>query len=63
MLAQGPDIVPIFGTKHRAYLDENIESLDVRLLSSELEQMEVIAPRGAAAGTRYPARMMELVGR
>ena len=63
VLAQGPDIVPIFGTKHRAYLDENLESLDVRLLSSELEQMEVIAPRGAAAGTRYPARMMELVGR
>ena len=31
VLAQGEDIVPIPGTKHVSYLDENIGALDVKL--------------------------------
>ena len=31
VLAQGEDIVPIPGTKHIQYLDENIGALDVKL--------------------------------
>src|SRR3954451_21245015 len=36
VLAQGEDIVPIPGTKHVKYLDENIAALDIRLTGQEL---------------------------
>jgi aryl-alcohol dehydrogenase-like predicted oxidoreductase len=53
LLAQGEDIVPIPGTKQRRYLDENIDSLKIELAPSDLEEIEEVAPRGAAAGDRY----------
>jgi aryl-alcohol dehydrogenase-like predicted oxidoreductase len=53
LLAQGDDIVPIPGTKQRRYLDENIDSLQIELARSDLEEIEEVAPRGAAAGDRY----------
>jgi aryl-alcohol dehydrogenase-like predicted oxidoreductase len=53
LLAQGEDIVPIPGTKQRRYLDENIESLEIEITPTELERIEEVAPKGAAAGDRY----------
>jgi len=53
VLAQGEDIVPIFGTKRRTYLEENIEALEVELTAMDLRHLEGIAPPGAAAGARY----------
>jgi aryl-alcohol dehydrogenase-like predicted oxidoreductase len=53
VLAQGPDVVPIPGTKRRSYLSENIAALDVVLSPAELAALEAVAPRGAAAGERY----------
>ena len=53
LLAQGDDIVPIPGTKQRRYLDENIGSLQVELSPSDMEEIEEVAPKGAAAGDRY----------
>jgi aryl-alcohol dehydrogenase-like predicted oxidoreductase len=53
LLRQGDDIVPIPGTKQRRYLDENIASLDIELTPSDLEEIEEVAPKGAAAGDRY----------
>jgi aryl-alcohol dehydrogenase-like predicted oxidoreductase len=53
LLARGDDIVPIPGTKQRRYLDENIDSLEIELTPSDLEEIEEIAPKGAAAGDRY----------
>ncbi|NNN03551.1 MAG: aldo/keto reductase [Acidimicrobiaceae bacterium] len=53
VLAQGPDVVPIPGTKRRRYLSENIAALDVVLSPAELAALEAVAPRGAAAGERY----------
>ncbi len=53
LLAQGQDIVPIPGTKQRRYLDENIDSMGVELNPSDLEEIEEVAPKGAAAGDRY----------
>ena len=53
LLAQGEDIVPIPGTKHRRYLDENIGALKVELTTADLEQIEEVAPKGVAAGDRY----------
>jgi aryl-alcohol dehydrogenase-like predicted oxidoreductase len=53
LLAQGNDIVPIPGTKHRRYLEENIGALRVELTRSDLEEVEEVAPKGVAAGDRY----------
>jgi aryl-alcohol dehydrogenase-like predicted oxidoreductase len=53
LLAQGGDIVPIPGTKQRRYLEENIGALDVELTSADLEEIEEVAPKGAAVGDRY----------
>ena len=61
VLAQGQDIVPIPGTKHVRYLDENIGALDVSLSSDELRRLDEILPAGAAAGERYHERGMETV--
>ena len=61
VLAQGEDIVPIPGTKHVRYLDENIAALDVRLSDDDLRRLDDILPPGAAAGTRYHERGMETV--
>jgi aryl-alcohol dehydrogenase-like predicted oxidoreductase len=63
VLAQGQDIVPIPGTKRRAYLDENLDAMTVSLTEAELKEIEAVFPQGAAAGTRYPAAMMASVGR
>jgi len=53
LLAQGKDIVPIPGTKQRRYLEENIGALDVQLTSADREEIEEVAPKGAAVGDRY----------
>jgi aryl-alcohol dehydrogenase-like predicted oxidoreductase len=63
VLAQGADIVPIPGTKHRKYLEENVGALDVRLSADDLRRLDQILPPGAAAGTRYAAAQMQAVGR
>jgi aryl-alcohol dehydrogenase-like predicted oxidoreductase len=63
VLAQGNDIVPIPGTKHIRYLDENIGALDVKLTPDDLKCLDEILPPGAAAGDRYHARGMETVNR
>ena len=63
VLAQGEDIVPIPGTKHVKYLDQNIDALKVRLSDDDLRRLDTILPPGAAAGERYHARGMETVNR
>jgi aryl-alcohol dehydrogenase-like predicted oxidoreductase len=54
VLARGSDIVPIPGTKRRAYLEENLRAADVELTPSELEALDSAAPPDFAAGDRYP---------
>lgn len=61
VLAQGEDIIPIPGTKRSKYLDENVAALDLKLTPDDLRRIEEIAPRGAAAGPRYPEAMMRLL--
>jgi aryl-alcohol dehydrogenase-like predicted oxidoreductase len=63
VLAQGQDIVPIPGTRHVKYLDQNIGALDVDLTAEDLQRLDEILPPGAAAGERYHARGMETVNR
>lgn len=54
VLTQGDDIVPIPGTKHVEYLQENIAALDIHLSEDDLKQLNIAAPRGIAKGDRYP---------
>lgn len=61
VLAQGDDIVPIPGTKRRTYLEENAAAADIALSQKDLEEIDAVAPPGAAAGTRYPEAMMQFV--
>ena len=61
VLAQGDGIFPIFGTKRQKYLEENLRALEVSLTAEDLRRIEEIAPRGAAAGERYPEHMLRLV--
>jgi aryl-alcohol dehydrogenase-like predicted oxidoreductase len=61
VLAQGEDVVPIPGTKRRTYLEENVAAADVELTAEDLASIEVVAPRGVAAGERYPAEHMSRV--
>jgi aryl-alcohol dehydrogenase-like predicted oxidoreductase len=63
VLAQGHDIVPIPGTKHVKYLDDNIGALKVHLTGEVLKRLDSILPPGAAAGQRYHERGMETVNR
>jgi aryl-alcohol dehydrogenase-like predicted oxidoreductase len=59
MLAQGDDIVAIPGTKRSARVDENLGALDVTLSAADVQALSDAFPRGAAAGTRYPAGGMK----
>ncbi|PYX35085.1 MAG: aldo/keto reductase [Acidobacteria bacterium] len=61
VLAQGEDVVPIPGTKHRKYLEENVAALDVKLTEDDLRRIDEVIPHDAAAGSRYPEHMMQLV--
>jgi len=61
LLAQGDDIVAIPGTRYPKRLDENIGALAVKLSSDELARISAAVPKGAAAGTRYPAGGMNAV--
>jgi aryl-alcohol dehydrogenase-like predicted oxidoreductase len=63
VLAQGSDVVPIPGTRGRRHLDENLASLNVPLAADDLARLDRAMPPGSAAGTRYPAAIMALLGR
>ncbi len=53
VLAQGDDVVPIPGTKRRAYLEENVGAAAVHLSDDDLARLGEIAPPGVAQGGRY----------
>jgi aryl-alcohol dehydrogenase-like predicted oxidoreductase len=59
LLAQGPDLIPIPGTKRRERLVENLGALAVSLSKSDVEEISNAIPAGAAAGTRYPEQQMK----
>ena len=63
LLQQGEDIVPIPGTKRRAYLEENVGAVSLKLSAEEMGQLGHSLPPGAIAGPRYNERMMALVDR
>jgi len=63
VLGQGEDVVPIPGTKRVKYLEENVGAVAIRLSSAILGELSKAAPKGAAAGARYPEPAMRALGR
>lgn len=62
LLARGPDIVPIPGTKRIERLEENLGALALALSAGDLESLEAAFPPGVTAGARYPAEHLARVG-
>ena len=56
--ARGADIVPLVGARRRERLSEALGALDVVLTGQDMTAIEVAAPKGSAAGERYPAMQM-----
>ena len=63
VLSRGKDVVPIPGTKHRKYLEENAAAAAVTLSADDLRRLEQAAPRGATAGDRYAPQGMRTINR
>ncbi|CAG7967773.1 unnamed protein product [Penicillium nalgiovense] len=58
LLAQGPDIFPIPGTRSTKRVDENTKSALLQLTDKEVQDLRDFVERTEIAGTRYPAMMM-----
>jgi aryl-alcohol dehydrogenase-like predicted oxidoreductase len=56
--AQGSDIVPLVGARHRERLTESLHAADLHLDGAALAEIEAAVPAGAAAGERYAAPLM-----
>ncbi len=61
VLAQGADIVPLFGARRRDRLSEALGALDISLSADDLRRIEQAVPKDSAAGERYhPTQMAHL---
>ncbi len=63
LLAQGPDIVPIFGTTRRERLRENLAAIGLQLAGCDQFLLEQVFERGSTAGARYDERGMAMLDR
>ncbi len=61
LLHQGPDIVPIPGTRRTSRLDENAAATMLELDAAELARLDEVLSRHEVAGTRYPEAGMRNV--
>lgn len=59
VLGQRPRFTPTLGIRTLAQLDEAVAA--VPLTAAQLAEVEALAPRGAVAGTRYPAAQMAVL--
>lgn len=53
VLAQGPHLVPIPGTRRIRTLEDNAAAADIVLGAEDLARIEAVFPKGAASGHRY----------
>lgn len=53
VLAQGPHLVPIPGTRRIRTLEENAAATEIALTPEDLARIEAVFPKGAASGHRY----------
>jgi aryl-alcohol dehydrogenase-like predicted oxidoreductase len=62
LLHQGPDIVPIPGTRRIANLEANVSAADVTLDAATLARLDEMLPAGVLGEDRYPPGSIERVG-
>jgi aryl-alcohol dehydrogenase-like predicted oxidoreductase len=62
LLAQGDEVVPIPGTKRRAYLEQNCAAADIALTKDEIGALSKAFAPNVAAGTRYPEKQLAGLG-
>jgi aryl-alcohol dehydrogenase-like predicted oxidoreductase len=61
VLSKGDDIIPIPGTKRRAYLEENAAAAEIKLTPAEVAELEAAVPANEVVGDRYePANMQRI---
>ena len=63
LLHEGDDIVPIPGTKHVNYLEENAAAVNIELTRDDLDRIDEVIPAGAFSGDRYTAAAMARVNK
>jgi aryl-alcohol dehydrogenase-like predicted oxidoreductase len=62
LLATGPDVVPIPGTKRQAHLAENLGAAAIALSPQEWAELGRAVPATAVAGDRYPPAELSRLG-
>jgi len=63
LLHQGPDIIPIPGTKRLKYLEENAAAVAIKLSKEDVATLGAQIPAGSAKGERYYGPAMSAVNR
>jgi aryl-alcohol dehydrogenase-like predicted oxidoreductase len=63
LLAQGPSVVPIPGTRRLSRLDENIGAARVTLTEDDLTELDEASTQVKIVGDRYPEAMQRLINR
>jgi aryl-alcohol dehydrogenase-like predicted oxidoreductase len=61
VLRRGNDIVPIPGTRHIEYLEENVNTLSLKLPESAWSELDREARAFQVAGARYPEAAMKML--
>jgi aryl-alcohol dehydrogenase-like predicted oxidoreductase len=61
LLHRGEDVVPLFGARRGARVDENVAAVDVALTPQEIQRLDALFASGVAAGARYPESAMRRV--
>ena len=56
LLAKGPSIVPIPGSKRRATLDDNVGAVTLALPAADMAALDAALPPGTTAGDRYGSK-------
>lgn len=62
LLAQGPDVVPIPGTKRERYFKENMAALQVVLSPAEVQELTAVADPSKVVGERYGGVLSKVGG-
>jgi aryl-alcohol dehydrogenase-like predicted oxidoreductase len=63
LLAVGPHVVPIPGTKRRSYLEENLAAATLELTAREIEVLDGATGSLGVSGSRYSERSLAWVDR
>ncbi len=62
VLSRGRSVVPIAGTSHRRWVEENAAAAEIRITSVTKEALERAFPPGIAAGDRYQEMFSRTLG-